>query len=171
MKGGIALSGFKELEKALLALPAELSRQAEQGALRAGMIPVRKLAVAYAPTSNEDNPGLLKKSIGLNVRKIRGRLQNATRYTARVGPRTGFGVSTGIKVARITKGRKIKGMTYGGRKDPVKYAHLVELGTSHSAAKPFLRPAMDAAEPQIITEMAKGYEKGLAKAVDKLRKK
>jgi len=53
----------------------------------------------------------------------------------------------------------------------VKYAHLVEYGTSKMAARPFIRNAIASSETQIMHEMAKGYEKGLDRAVRKLRKK
>lgn len=152
----IQLTGFKELEKALLSLPAELAKEAEAGALRAGMVPVRRATIANAAATKDT--GLLQKSIGLTVRRIRKKGQNTNRYTARVGPRSGFGQEV------VRKGKK----QYA---DPVRYAHLVELGTSHSAAKPFIRPALDSQQGEIIERMAQGYNKGLARAVAKLRKK
>lgn len=165
----IQLTGFKELEKALLSLPAELAKEAEAGALRAGMVPVRRATIANAAATKDT--GLLQKSIGLTVRRIRKKGQNTNRYTARVGPRTGFKKSLGTRIAKVTKGNRKAGKPYEAFQDPVRYAHLVELGTSRSAAKPFIRPALDSQQGEIIERMAQGYNKGLARAVAKLRKK
>ena len=45
------------------------------------------------------------------------------------------------------------------------YAHMVEYGTSHSAAKPFVRPAVDSLEGRLHNNLANdikaGVEKGL----------
>ncbi len=155
----LKLTGFKELENALLKLPSELSKVAEANALRYGMIPVRKTAQAI--TRSISDTGLLARSIGLTVRRVRKKGNAINRYTARVGARSGFRVTVGTNKKT---GRPIV-------KDPTKYAHLVEYGTSHSAAKPFIRPALEANESAIIEGMERGYEIGLAKAVAKLRKK
>lgn len=77
---------------------------------------------------------------------------------ARVPVRYGFlRQSIDMKAARdgtvyvgIARGKKFKipgTRTFAGRFDmamPSKYAHLVERGTSHSPAKPFLWPAVNA---------------------------
>ena len=167
----IRLSGFMELDKALQRLPDELSLVAEANALREGAKPIKREVTARAPTGDREHPGLLKESIGLTVRKTKRKTISANRYTARVGPRTGFKKSLGTRIAKVTKGKRKKGQPYEAFKDPVKYAHLVELGTSHSAADPFIRTGTAAAEPEVINGLVKGYSKGLDKAVAKLRKK
>jgi len=168
---GIRISGFKELDMALSKLPEELARTTEAAALREGGKPIRREVIARAPTGKGKEAGLLKRSIGLNVRKNKKGSAEKGRYTARVGPRTGFKIAVGTAVATVTKGKRKKGERYTVYKDPTKYAHLVELGTSHSAADPFIRTGSEAAESEVINGLARGYEKGLAKAVDKLRKK
>lgn len=147
---GVQLTGTRELLAALEALPKELRRSVESGALRAGMAPVRKSARALLNQSKDT--GLLQKSLGLTVKKSR----KGGQYTARVGPRSGFAQV----VMKNGKPKKV---------NPVKYAHLVEYGTSRSAAKPFIRPAVEANEGRIIDEMAKGYEKGMDKVIRKIR--
>lgn len=157
----VKVTGINELRKALSRLPVELQRASETTALREGMKPVLKSARSNAGRSKGSK--LLQKSIGLTVRKGRRGI------TARVGARTGFKKSLGMKIARKTKGKRVKGQLYEAFQDPTKYAHLVEYGTSHSAAKPFIRPAIDSNANAINEGLAKGYEKGLAKAVAKVK--
>lgn len=163
----VKLTGFKELEAALLKLPIELAKIAEADALREGMKPVRAAAKRFSKATKDT--GLLEKSIGLNVRRVRRKMQYTNRYTARVGAQGGH---------RKEVIRRVKGETKGGitkvtfRKeiaDPSKYAHLVELGTSHSPAKPFIRPAVESSEDAIMAGMQKGYERGMVKVLRKVR--
>jgi len=144
------LEGLKEIQKALAKLPDELKRTTEMAALRDGAKPILQASKQYAKSSEDE--GDLIKSLGLNVRKGKSGSTKGI-YTARVGVRKGF--------SRVVNGKK---------KDPFKYAHLVELGTVHSQAQPFIRPAIDSSQNQIIPAMAKGYERGLTRAVAKLKK-
>ena len=155
------ITGLREIQRALNKLPIELQRTTETVALRAGAKPILTAAKSNAKSSEDE--GLLIKSLGVNVRKGRS---GATKgiYTARIGARKGFRKVIGTRSRGKNAGKPIY-------KDPAKYSHLVELGTSHSAAKPFIRPAVDSASSQALSEMARGYDKGLARAVAKLRKK
>lgn len=142
------LTGTKEIAKALGKLPKELQRSAESAVLREGAKPIAKAAKSRVPVAS----GLLKKSIGSRVRTIKGET------SARIGPRTG------MKQTVTRNGRQVIS-------DPNKYSHLVEFGTSKTAAQPFIRPAVDSAGGEVIEAMAKGYEKHLTKVVAKLRRK
>jgi HK97 gp10 family phage protein len=155
------ITGLKEIQRALNKLPLELQKTTETAALRSGAKPI--LTAAKSNAKSSEDTGLLLESLGVNVRKGRS---GATKgiYTARIGARKGFRKVIGVRANGKNAGKPIY-------KDPVKYAHLVELGTSHSAAQPFIRPAVDSASSQVLSEMAKGYDKGLARAVAKLRKK
>jgi HK97 gp10 family phage protein len=52
-----------------------------------------------------------------------------------------------------------------GFKSPGRYyAHLVEFGTIRSAAKPFIRPALDASAENAILEMGKSIFRGIEAA-------
>lgn len=152
-KSGINIVGHKELARALDKLPKEIANAAERTALREGAKPIAAAAKSNAGRSKET--GLLQESIGVTVKKVRGRL------SARVGARTGFG-------------REVSRGGYGPRartvySDPSKYAHLVEYGTSKTAARPFMRPAIDSSAGEVVNNMAKGYAKGLDRAVRKLK--
>lgn len=156
----VTLTGFKELETAMLKLPPELAKIAEADALRYGMIPVRKSAQSYAKSIKDT--GQLYKSIGLTVRRIRRKLQYINRYTARVGARGGFN----LKIGTYTRGKK-KGKAIN--RDPRYYSHLVEYGTSKMPARPFIRPAVESNEDAIMAGLQKGYEIGMVKVVRKIR--
>jgi len=163
---------MKELQRALAALPKELQRQSESSALREGMNPVLKASRAAAPIGKGPHKGLLKKSIGLTVRKGKNGI------TARVGARSGFKIEIGKRTAssnRYAKTRKgkllvtKKGGQYTVYKDPTKYSHLVEYGTSHSEAKSFIRTPMESSQSAITEGLANGYEKGMEKALAKVK--
>jgi HK97 gp10 family phage protein len=71
-----------------------------------------------------------------------------------------------------TEGSKMvtrKGRTKPEKANPVKYANLVEYGTSRSPAKPFIRPAIESSQGAIIEGMANGYAKGMDKVIKKIR--
>ena len=152
----LKLDGFEDLRLTLLKLPLQLQKRAEVAVLRAGGVPIRKAAKRFAAASKDS--GLLMKSIGLNVKKVKGV------YTVRVGPRKGFRQI-------VTRKNKVTGKNYEDAADPTNYAHLVEGGTSHSAAKPFMRPAIDSAQGEVIEAMGKGLEKHLDRLVKNMFKK
>lgn len=161
MSNVVKITGIREIRKALEALPKELQRTTEMVALRAGAKPILNAARTNAKSS--EVTGQLIKSLGINVRKGKSGKTRGI-YTARIGARRGFRVLKGIR----TKGKN-KGKPYF--QDPSKYDHLVELGTSRTAAKPFIRPAVDSTGSQVLGEIAKGYEKGLSRAVTRMKKK
>ncbi len=49
-------------------------------------------------------------------------------------------------------------------------AHLTEFGTAHSAAKPFMRPAMDAKASEALEEIGGVLAKGITREAEKLAK-
>lgn len=159
--------GMDDLRKALDKLPPELAKTAEKAALRDAMKPVAAAAKANAGSSKDS--GLLQESIGITVRKVRsGRMRGE--HTARVGPRGG----RGRRITRIIKSVNADGsveLRYRREyADPTKYAHLVELGTAHSPARPFLRPAILSNQSKIPGLLAKGYSRGFERAVRRARR-
>jgi HK97 gp10 family phage protein len=98
--------------------------------------------------------GLLKKSLGRKISVNR----RTGRVVAIVGPRTGYkSTKKGKKITKL--GEQFK----AAEVNPVRYAHLVEKGTKHSAPKPFLRPALDNNLSQIKATMAQVIKDGLEK--------
>ncbi len=129
------VTGLQELSLALRGVDDKVRNKALRKAAVQAAKPITKEMKARCPVSTEPlNPhkGLLKKSIGTKVKMYKG----AGVVVVMIGPRQGFRMQVGTR----TRGRR-KGQPFF--QDPTKIAHLVEFGTRHSAAKPFLRPAYD----------------------------
>jgi HK97 gp10 family phage protein len=152
-KQSVEIHGIKDMIKRLEALPVKLKKSGEKAALRAGGAPIRKAAKRFAKSSKDS--GLLLKSIGMNVRTIK-----SGETSARIGARNGFG-------KEVTRTNKKTGQQRKEYANPANYSHLVEFGTSHSPAKPFIRPAIDSAKSEILPAMAAGLSKHLARAASK----
>jgi len=161
----VKISGLRELARTIDRLPAELKKRAEVPVLRAGAKPINQAAKRRVSVGNEEFPGLLKKSLGIVVKKLKGI------YSARIGARTGFKKSLGSKIARKTKGKKKKGEAYEAFKNPTQYSYGVEMGTRHSAPRPFIRPAIDSTKGEVLGAMSKGLETHLHRTAKRLAKK
>ncbi len=137
MAKGVQLLGEKALVKRLARLGKQSTRnKMVRPAVREAGAEVRKAAKRFAPVKS----GQLKKSIKSVVRTARG----GGGVYAVIGPAHGF-----------------KTVIDGKPNDPVRYAHLVEDGTVHSAKLPFLRPAFDVVPSRQI--IAKRISKELAR--------
>lgn len=123
----LTVKGDEHLIRALAKLRGATVRKIVRPAVRSAIVPINKAAKANAPKRVPIEGyagGQLKKSIGVAVRTYR----NGTVWGG-IGPRRGFKiVIAGLHPKTI---------------DPVHYAHLVEGGTRHSAAEPFMRKAFD----------------------------
>ena len=62
------------------------------------------------------------------------------------------------------------GVLIGFEKPESRYAGLVEFGTSHSAAHPFMRPAMDTKAAEALDAMGASLTKGIKREANKLAK-
>lgn len=171
----VSVKGIAELRRSIDRLPADFIKSAERAVLRAGAKPIAKAAKDKAPVGKGEHGGLLKKSIGLNVKKV------GSTVTARIGPRTGFRKKIGTRVLRkdvFAKSRRRglilaakKGKVVDTFKDPNKYSHLVEFGSSKAPAQPFIRPAIDSASGSTLNAMAIGLERYLKRTAKRLAKK
>ena len=149
----LQIGGLRAMQARLEALGPELQKAAEKAVLRAGAVPIRKAAKRFA--KNSKDTGLLMQSISLSVKTNKGVT------SARVGPRRGMR-------KKVTRTNSTTGETYEEIADPNNYSHLVEYGTSHSAAKPFIRPAIDAAQDEVLSAMASGLDKHLTRVAARL---
>ena len=139
------ITGFKELDKAINKLPKELKRKAYRSVLSTGARIIAKNAKKHI----HDDSGLLRKSIGIKVI-----------YKNTDSPRAYIGSKTG------------ETLTVDGReKKATHYAKNVEQGTAHTAAKPFMRPAVDGSRNDVMVKMTKGLTRFLARAAKKLETK
>lgn len=135
--------GLDAIKRKLEALPEQLRRKAYRSALSSG---ARVIAKAAKRKVGKGESGLLKKSIGIKY------LPATTRSQALglVGPKRGNG-----------------GIYNGQRRNPTRYAHLVEKGTRHSPAKPFLRPAMIETQTEVFSKMSAMIDRAIARELAK----
>ena len=59
----------------------------------------------------------------------------------------------------------------GVQKPRSRIVHLLEFGSAHQAAEPFLRPALDEAGPEAVEVMRQAMVAGIEREVEKLRVK
>ena len=137
--------GQGELLARFLALSEAVRRRILRVAGRKAMVPVNKRAKQLCPREM----GLLKKSIGIKVKTY---------------PTTGtVWVGVGPRI-----GAQFEGVGPDGKKRvPVRYAHLVERGTRHSPAQPFMRPAMDEKRNEINAILKREVWREIVKAAKK----
>lgn len=148
MNVGLKFEGIAELEREMRQIPSRMRRNAYKTGMRAaGRVAVNG-AKQLLDAQGVKDTGQLRKSIGAKVSR------QGTAVS--VGARTGFAVPA-------PPGRKTK----SGMIDPQKYAHLVELGTSRAAAKPFLRPGMDNNSDRMMRALAQGISKGMDRIIQR----
>ena len=71
-------------------------------------------------------------------------------------------------VERRRKGQAERVVVIGFKKPHSRRAHLEEFGTRHSAAHPFMRPALDTKANEALSEMGDELAKGIADEAAKL---
>lgn len=120
------------------ATPAEVNRAVRMGVSKAAS-PVKSAVIARAQSIARY--GFLAKA-----QRIRVRVYGRRATVAIVGASTRY---------QRTKGKFSRGARAGQprRIIPAKYAHLVEKGTRHAGARPFLRPALDQAGPRYLDDV------------------
>lgn len=146
MKAGLQFTGLTELEREFKAIPFRARRRVYRiGLAAAGRVAAKK-SREILHTEGTTETGQLAKSLGVKTAK--------DGLSVAVGARGGFAIPA-------PPGRSTK----TGMIDPVKYAHLVELGTSKSRAKPYLRPGMDNNPELIIEALSTGISRGLDRII------
>lgn len=150
--------GVEDLLKGLEGLSKDVATDVVAGMVQEGGNVVAKNIRRMAPVKD----GNLRKSIKVKV------IKKPSRGTAAaiVGPDTGW----------YAKGRKLKSKKHGSKPArPAWYAHNVEFGHAtrdggkHVAAKPFMRPGTAASKGEAAIRMTLGFQKGLTRAVKKIR--
>lgn len=137
----IQMQGIEEMTKNLEKLGTRVALRGPATAVRAGSAVIIREMRRRAPVDT----GSLKKSLGQKVKTYR---RNKT-------------------VTSIVGARSKRYETAKGRRNPANYAHLPELGTKRGVkAKPYMRPAWDAAAPAArqatIDKMKQVFEKEAA---------
>lgn len=117
------IRGLKQVEKNLLELQEKIERELMRDSLRKAARPMLRQAKANA--REFDETGTLRMSLGVKVKTFK----RAGKIIIYAGPRTG-------KARQGPDGRK---------RDPIRYAHLIEFGTSRGVkATHFLERAFTA---------------------------
>lgn len=141
----VQLIGDKKLIKKLKGLSTATQKKIVRPSVTKAVRVIAKDAKGRAPKDT----GLLKKSIGQRVKTYR-----SGNISGIVGPRSGFKRTVEIDGKAVIK-------------NPTKYSHLVEFGTSRKAARPFLRPALEAKKSEAVrimtTEINANIKKQIAK--------
>lgn len=128
----VEITGLDDLQKGLKAIGKKMREKIGNEAVVTAMTPVVDLAQRLAGKSRET--GALQESIGMKVKPYR----RGNVIFGIVGPRKGFNKPD-------PSGK--------GFRDPRKYAHLVEFGTKHASAKPFMRPAFHATKGRVVQQL------------------
>ncbi len=115
------LIGLEQTNQAL----DKAAMKARRKGTRRGITKATRVVAKAAKAKARKVSGLLKKSIGRKTRTYKG----TGKAVGIVGPRVGFGTE-------VTRNGQTR------YSDPARYGHLVEHGTTHSAAVPFLGPAL-----------------------------
>lgn len=133
------LIGAAEIEEVLKQLPDRLARQVTGQALRAGGAIIVKHAKQKLASNGSIDTGALQKAVTV---------KSGQQGKAQVG------------IRRISMTVTRKGRSKPEKVSPARYAHLVEFGTKHSAAEPFLRPALDEGGEEAIRKIGEMMGRG-----------
>jgi len=132
------IQGAKELDNALKSLGIELETKIARSAVRAGAVVIKDRAVELAPISEEEgHSGTLKRSIQVVMRSKK------------------VGDAVASVVTRAGKKYNTKGMNAW-------YAGMIEFGTKHRRATPFMRPALDSQGQNAVKRMSEVIQKRIA---------
>lgn len=138
----IEVTGFRELERALLELPNAVAKSVLRKALKKAGAPVVDAAQSLAPRAT----GALAESIEVKSSLVR-RQRRRRRKQGDVELFIGATWPTGA------------------------HAHLLEFGTSKMAKRPFLRPAWDANKGRVLDIFQNELRIAIVKAARRLARK
>lgn len=154
-----AIRGEVEGMKGALATLAHLKGAARKRIVRRGLTLCARILAKAAKRLAPKETGLLRKSIASKVKTY----PNGS-VVAIIGPRDD------AKFRQPVVRKKGKWFPSTVTANPVKYAHLVELGHGGRAAapaKPFLAPALAASQSQVKARFAQAVREGLEKEAAK----
>lgn len=163
----VEVHGLKELGERLKALPKEIA-SARGGPLRVALAKVARAIRDEAKARAPVKTGNLRDNIIL-VRNRDPKSMGATEaYHVTVRSRTSKKTDT-RKYANTRRNRRLNrvGQEYKAQ-SPLFYARFQEFGTSHQAARPFLRPAFESMKGQLGTMFRDELSVAIERAVRKI---
>lgn len=147
----VPVKGLKELDRALAKLDKTTGAKVLRGALYDATLPMFKAARANAAATGVR---------GFDVDALAAAMSRWSRVLKKrttavfIGPRTKS--KKALALYNDLHDTKIKGIRHG---------HLVEFGSQHGPAQPFLRPAFDSNKRLVVSR----FSKRLATRIDKVR--
>ena len=152
----VEVNGLKELEQALREFSGEDSiagAKVIRSALMSASLPMLRQMQATAPISTDPRPRKRRSRRGGEVEIRPGFLRFKVRRRSYIN-NTGRG-------NRNIRGNGLVKVRIGAF---TPYAHLIELGTEHSAAQPFVKPAFDSHWRGALNNLSGLLEKRLTSA-------
>ena len=140
----VEVKGLHELGEKMRGLSAKVASRVASSATSAAAQVIKKKAIANIKRSPSIDTGSLRDAV--IVKKIpKGQSRLTSEHIATV---------------------RGKGKPYNkkGKKIIAPHAHLVEFGTVHMPAEPFLRPAFDTEKRRALDAMVSRLEKGIVRA-------
>lgn len=135
----VKITGLKELQKALKAMPEAGKKAVLSRALSKAAKPVETHAELNAPWLTGD--------LAISVQTvIRDNLRNKDAVLAVIGP----AMTQYRQLKTPVPGRRGKSRTYQIGGTPGVYGYFVEFGTSDTPARPFMRPAFEGNKGQAL---------------------
>lgn len=147
----IMVEGADELARALRKLSDEVREGVLSGALAPAALPVLRAAQAYAPKgAPEDHFAATDRLVGSGGKDTKPPRSLAESLEIRWGKSDADHADVMIgSFGRSGEGRGSEPL------GPSSYQHgFVELGTAHSKAHPYLRPALDSTKDQVIAKIS-----------------
>jgi len=150
----LKVDGLKELNRKLEQFTVKTQKSMITSALRAAAKPIQAAAKQNAQRTRHPSSGALSQSIGIKAKRLRGSAAVSSLWVAPI--RTDK--SAVSQYAGFYGGASVSSVNAG-----IRHGHLVELGTKHSAARPWLRPALDQNKDRAVSI----FKTTLAKRIDR----
>lgn len=156
----VRVEGLRELDAALGQLPPSVGKAVLRRVLKQAAVPIYEYAHERAPMRPAGAPKVTYMKGGQERIRRPGTLkvlvQSGTRLTRR-------------QAAMVRKEGKWDAEHYVGTRDPI--GRLIEFGTAHSPAEPFMRPAWDYGAPIALKLIGDKLGEGIDKAAKRVARK
>lgn len=155
----VQITGLDELKATLEGVSYDTQRKGGRFALRKAAQVIREKAKANAMRLDDPETG---RTIAANI---------AERWDGKFFRRTGGDMKSRIGVLGGSIRRATKGNPDTGAGGATPHAMLVELGTEHSRAQPYLRPAAEESVNQVVNTFVTEFDRHVERAIKRHAKK
>lgn len=168
--GGVDIRGLREVRDLLRRLPASLERRAYRTAARNALKPVQDRAKALAPVKS----GTLRKSIKIRTEKFRTRGGVRAQVWVDPGRKGRPGAHYAHMVEYGTAAHQVPtpyGVLHGRKVFIPGVGYRTRIDHPGSRARPFLRPAWDGTQGEVLTRLRFELRKALEAQVRSMRRR